>query len=69
MTMKKTITLDVEMFSGASEAAMYDHMEAFCANVVQSAKEAAMQSWNRELATDWDERYTVEITVEERESK
>lgn len=51
MITKRMITLEVEMFSGASEAAMCGHMEEFCANIVSYAKDQATQSWNQELAT------------------
>jgi hypothetical protein len=64
MTVQKTITIEVSMFSEASEAALKEHFRSFVAEIEANAKNMRFKSWYMSLPVDWDKSYPVQIDVE-----
>lgn len=63
MTIKKSITIEVEMTSGASEACLSDHMSHFIGEIKGYIDNMRYQSWHNTISTSWDESEKVEIDV------
>lgn len=59
--MTVTATIKIEMSSGASEAVMYAHLRETIDDIIRMQ----FDSWRKSVATDWEEEYPVEITIEE----
>jgi hypothetical protein len=60
-SMKKTFKLEISMYSGASEADIYTHLAEFVEDVKRNLETLRTASWYKELNTDWEESYTVDI--------
>jgi hypothetical protein len=60
-SIKKEFRLEISMDSGASEAAIYTHFEEFVEAVKRDLETLRTASWYKELNTDWEESYTVDI--------
>jgi hypothetical protein len=63
MKAKKTITIEVEMFSDASEAHLNQHLDEFVNEIKYNCENMRFQSWHKSIATSWDKSYPVEISV------
>jgi len=64
MTIQKTLTIEVSMFSEASEAALNEHFRSFIEEIKANAEKMRFQSWYKSLPVGWDESYPVEIDVD-----
>ena len=63
MKAKKTLTIEVEMFSDASEASLCSHLDSFVDEMKENCKMMAYRSWNKVIHSSHDESYPVEIGV------
>ena len=65
MTLKRTITIEVEMTSGASEADLHDHIDCLLINIKNHAEDLRFASWYKKINTSWDESESenVDITI------
>lgn len=61
--MKRSITIEVEMTSNASEALLSQHFDSFMDEIKTHTKAMRFQSWFEEINTSYDETETVEIDV------
>lgn len=64
MTLQKTITIEVSMFSEASEAALQDHFRMFIEELKSKCEAMKWHSWHKSIHFSHDESYPVEIDVE-----
>jgi hypothetical protein len=64
MTIQKTLTIEVSMFSEASEAHLNQHLDEFVNEIKYNCENMRFRSWYKSIATSWDESYPVEISVE-----
>ena len=63
MTIQKTLTIQVSMSSGASEADLNRHFDDFVNEIKYKCENMRFRSWYQSIATSWDESYPVEISV------
>jgi hypothetical protein len=63
MTLKRTITIEVEMFSNTSEAALYTHIDSFIDEIKSYSENMRFNSWHKSIPTSWDESEPVDIEV------
>jgi len=63
MTLKRTIKIEVEMSSDASEAALNDHLESFLNEVESHVKAMRFNSWHQYISNSWDESQRVHINT------
>lgn len=63
MTIKRTLTIEVEMISGASEANLNLHMDEFINEMKSTGENMRFQSWHQSIPTSWDESHPVEINI------
>lgn len=63
MTIKRTIKIEVEMFSGASEAALSAHLDSFINEIESYSENMRFNSWHKSIPTSWEESEPVEIDV------
>lgn len=64
MTVQKTITIEVSMFSEAPEVALNEHFRSFVEEIKANAENMRFQSWYASLPVGWDESYPVQIDIE-----
>jgi hypothetical protein len=63
MTVQSTITIEVSMFSEASEAHLNQHLDQFVNEIKLTSENKRFKSWHQSIETSWDESYPVEISV------
>jgi hypothetical protein len=63
MTARKTIIIEVEMFSNASEASLCSHLDSFVDEMKENCKMMAYRSWDKVIYSSHDESYPVDISV------
>jgi len=63
MTIKRTITVEVEMTSGASEASLKNHLDEFVNEIKYNSEEMRFYSWYKKINTSYDEQESVEINL------
>lgn len=63
MTVQKTITIEVSMFSEASEADLSSHFESFIGELKSKVENMRFDDWHKIIHTSWDDCYPVEIDV------
>ena len=63
MTIKRTITVDVEMTSGASDASLKTHLDEFVNEIKYNTENMRFHSWYKKINTSYDEQESVEISV------
>jgi len=63
MTIKRSITVEVEMTSGASEASLKTHLDMFVNEIEHHAKNMRLQSWFKSIYTSYDEQEIVDINL------
>jgi len=63
MTIKRTITIEVEMTSGASEADLFDHIDNLSCDIKKHAENLRFESWYMKINTYWDEQEDVDIAI------
>ena len=61
--MKRSITVEVEMTSNASEASLSQHFDSFMDEMKTHAKAMRFRSWFESINTSYDETEIVEIDV------
>jgi hypothetical protein len=64
MTIQKTLTIQVSMSSGASEADLNQHLDDFVNEIKYNCENMRFRSWYKSISTSWPESYPVEISVE-----
>lgn len=64
MTIDRTVTIQVSMFSDASEAALSSHMDEFIYSIKAHAEQMKLASWHQVVNASWDESHNVDITVD-----
>jgi hypothetical protein len=64
MTIQKTLTIQVSMSSGASEADLNQHLDDFVNEIKYNCENMRFRSWYQSISTSWPESYPVEISVE-----
>jgi len=64
MTIQKTLTIQVSMSSGASEADLNQHLDDFVNEIKYNCENMRFQSWYKSINTSWDESYPVQISLE-----
>lgn len=64
MTIQKTLTIEVSMFSEASEALLREHFEYFINEIKSKSQEMRFHSWHKSIPASWDQSYPVEIDVD-----
>jgi hypothetical protein len=63
MKAKKTLTIEVEMFSDASEASLHEHLNNFIEELQTKCESMKWQSWHKSVNVGWDESYPVDIGI------
>ena len=63
MTIKRSITIKVEMTSGVSEAHLTQHMDEFVRELKSRSENMRFDSWRQAINTSWDAAHPVEIRV------
>lgn len=63
MTVKRIITTEVEMTSGASEAGLITHMDEFISELKSHGENMRHQSWHQSINESWDDSNPVKISV------
>jgi hypothetical protein len=63
MTIKRSITVEVEMTSGASEASLKTHLDEFVNEIKYNTENMKYASWYKIIHTSYDEQENVEISV------
>jgi hypothetical protein len=63
MTIKRTISVGIEMTSNASEASIIEHLNGFMEELKSGIETSRAASWNASIPVSWDESYPVEIGV------
>jgi hypothetical protein len=63
MTIKRTITVEVEMTSGASEASLENHIDDFVSVIKYHSENMRGFSWYKKINTSHDEQESVEINL------
>lgn len=63
MTIQKTITIEVSMYSEASEAALQEHFESFVQEIESKTQNMRHHSWQKSITLFNGEFYPVEIDV------
>lgn len=63
MTARKTITIEVEMSSDASEASLNEHLNLFIAGMESKCLSMQYDGWYRKINSSWDESHRVEIDI------
>ncbi len=64
MTVQKTITIEVGMFSEVSEAHLKQHLDEFINEIKSNSENMRFKSWHQSISTSWDESYPVIIDVD-----
>lgn len=64
MTVQKTITIEVSMFSEASEALLKDHLDYFINKIKCASEKMRFSNYHKSIQASWDESYPVEIDVD-----
>lgn len=63
MTIKRSITVEVEMSSSASEASLKTHIDGFINEIKYTSEDLRFKSWYKIIHTSYDEQENVEISV------
>ena len=64
MTVQKTITIEVSMFSEASEAHLQQHLDGFVNEIKLASENMRFKPWHQSISTSWDESSPVMIDVD-----
>jgi hypothetical protein len=63
MTIQKTLTIQVSMSSGASEADLNQHLDDFVNEIKYDCENMLLRSRYQSINTSWDESYRVQISL------
>lgn len=63
MTIKRSITVEVEMSSDVSEASLKTHIDGFINEIKHASENMRFSSWYHVIHTSYDAQERVEINV------
>lgn len=63
MKVQASITVNVSMYSDASEALLNQHLNTFLEEMKDSIKRMKDHSWYKSVDASWDESHPVEISL------
>lgn len=62
MTIQKTLTIEVSMSSGASEALLNEHFNEFISSMKSTCEDMRLHSWWQSINSSWDDSCPVDIS-------
>jgi hypothetical protein len=62
MTIQKTLTIQVSMSSGASEALLNEHLNEFISCMKSTCEDMRLHSWWQSIGVSWEDSSPVEIS-------
>ncbi len=64
MTVQSTLTIEVSMFSEASEALLREHFDEFVNEIKLASENMRFKTWHQSIPASWDKSYPVKIDVD-----